>query len=345
VGPLAAALALTLAASSPSVGVLPVANGEDVTRKEARGIDAILRQRLDAADFIEVLESIGEDDSAAFKCGRDPGCLSGLAETRGADMVATAILESAEEGFVLRLIVVEAGSERVLRDVREPVSGNAEDISNWIDRALRKAFAPDALAGGLVIRGDPEGARVLVDDAVAGTLPITEPIAGIVEGTHRLRVELEGYTTLERRFDVLYGEVTQLEVMLTPEDVGAREEAPPLDMVGVVLPISLASLGVGFVAGGAGFGVLSMFDAQEVERRAAAQLLVFPRDEEVIRRGEGFALVANVLYGVGGLLVLSGAGVAVAKAALAEPPPRESVVAPPVEGAPEADELRPGALE
>jgi hypothetical protein len=340
------ALALLFTAAPPAVAVLPLQAGEGVSKQQAMGVDALLRQRLEASDFLRPLAPTKKDAREAFRCGRDPGCLSGLAYARGADLLAAGFVDGTPEGFELTLVVVTAAEKTALRQVKEPVRGTAADMGEWLDRAIRRAFKPEALAGGLLVRGEPRGAKVFVNEELAGSLPFEEPLAGLVEGEHSVRVEHEGYTTLSRRIEVRFREVRVLNVTLASAR-SARLSADDDEEAGdglltTTLPAVLVGTGVALLAGGAVFGGLSLLEGREVERRAAAQQLVFPRDEGLFLRGGIFAWTANALYGLG-VVSLGGAGLAYVVGAMKAPAPaQQRLVAPPTEGAPRREELRPG---
>src|SRR5690606_871958 len=104
----------------------------------------------------------------------------------------------------------------------------------WLDRLLRRAFKPEALAGGIYVKGEPAGARVLIDGALAGELPFADALEGVVEGAHTVRVEHPGYVAYERRVDVAFREVTTVDVVLRAERrvPSARERAGLDDEVG-----------------------------------------------------------------------------------------------------------------
>lgn len=334
--------------ASLAVAALPLQAGEGVSAKGARGVDALFRERLEASDFLKVLPRQRQDTREASRCGVDPGCLSSLAYARGADLLAAGTVDESDEGYSVRLVVVEPKEERVLREVREQVMGTREDMAYWLDRLVRLAFQPEALAGGLLIVGAPEGARVFVDDAFAGTLPFEDVLEGVVEGEHRIKVEHPGYVPLTRRVDVRFREVTRVNVVLRaalPEHggVGVVEEPPPTGVLGgPVIPLSVAGVSAATLAGGVLFGTLALLDQLEVERRAELRLLILPRHQDLLARGEAFALTANVLYGLGAVGLVAAGGLFVADLVTRPSLDESPTFRGPAEGAPAVDEMRPG---
>ena len=65
--------------------------------------------------------------------------------------------------------------------------------------------------GTLSVNSDPSGARVLVDDVFVGTTPLRY---GTLPGTHRVRVEAEGYTPFETDLDIVAGETRGVQTTL-----------------------------------------------------------------------------------------------------------------------------------
>lgn len=349
----AAALGLLVALSGPpAVTVLPLTPAKGLSKKQAKGIDALLRERLDESDFIKPLPAQKQDRREAFRCGTDPGCLTRLAYARGADLLAAGVISETDEGFRVRLVVVEPGDKGVLRDVEEPVIGTRDDMRYWLDRLLRRAFKPEALAGGIYVVGEPAGARVLVDGAVAGTLPFEDALEGVVEGEHTLDIEHPGYVSMKRRVDVRFREVTRVEVILRAErpTPGATEvrTVEPLStgvLGGPWAGIGTGAVGVLALAGGATFGTLALLDQLEVEQRAQQQQLFLPRDEGLLSRGDAFAWTANGLYALSALALAGGAALFVTDLVTVPPATEDRSFAAPTQGAPEADEMRPRLLE
>lgn len=340
-------LGMLLSVSTPpAVMMLPLTKEAGVSEKQARGIDALLHEQLDSSRFLKVLPPQRQDTRQAFRCGHDAGCLSRLAYARGADLIAAGSIAPTDEGYRVRLYVVESATGTLLREVEEPVIGTRDDMKGWLDRLYRRAFAPEALAGGLFLTGRPEGARVLLDGAYAGELPLPAVVEGLVEGEHEIVVEHPGYQSLRRRFDIRFREVTSLEVTLVQTPAGrptATAETAAFDVSGGPLLRALAFGGAGaaLVIGGV-FGGLAFLDQLDVERRAEAQQLVMPRDEALLARGETFAWLANVGYGAAAVLALG--GIVLVGIDLLEGNSSEELrsLEAPAAGAPRSDEMRPG---
>jgi len=87
----------------------------------------------------------------------------------------------------------------------------------------------------LMIRTNVSGARVLIDDRVAGQTPIAEPLF-VMPGAHSLRVLAPGKQELARSLTLAPGE--SLDLDLTLRDVTAPAPAPPGIETSGRLPLS-----------------------------------------------------------------------------------------------------------
>jgi len=289
-----------------SVAVLPLSAGEGMTLKEARGATVMLREELERSGLVTLKKARKDDDRAARDCivRGEPSaeCLGEAAFSRGVDLIAAGFARGHDDGFVIELVVVETRGRDVLRTVEEPVVGDTASIQRGLERAARRAFTPEALAGFLVVEGRPEGALVLLDGERVAKLPLDEPIGPVVEGEHQLEVRARGYDALKRPVDIVYRETTRVETILSRSRDAQLDEALARrenEKKGFEMPIAPAALlggGVALAVGGAVLGVFAMLDGLEVEARAASQQLVFPRDEFLYRRGQILAYSATGLY-------------------------------------------------
>ena len=90
------------------------------------------------------------------------------------------------------------------------------------------APAPQPQYGTLSVTSDPSGARVLVDDVFVGTTPLRY---GTLSGTHRVRVESEGYTPFETNLDIVAGETRGVQTTLQAQQP-TRQPAPSSGQAG-----------------------------------------------------------------------------------------------------------------
>ena len=73
------------------------------------------------------------------------------------------------------------------------------------------APTPATQFGTVSVTSDPSGARVFIDNVFVGTTPLQN---GTLSGTHRVRVEAEGYTPFETDIDVVGGETRGIQTTL-----------------------------------------------------------------------------------------------------------------------------------
>ena len=78
--------------------------------------------------------------------------------------------------------------------------------------------------GTVSVTSDPSGARVFIDDVFVGTTPLSY---GTLNGTHRVRVEAEGYTPFETNIEVVGGETRSVQTTLQ-----AAQPAQPTQQLG-----------------------------------------------------------------------------------------------------------------
>ena len=86
-----------------------------------------------------------------------------------------------------------------------------------------EAPAQTQQVGTITVTSDPVGARVLIDDLAVGTTPLRY---SVLSGTHRVRVEAEGYSTFETNLDVVAGETRGVQTTLQAEQPAQQPEQP-----------------------------------------------------------------------------------------------------------------------
>jgi hypothetical protein len=293
-----------------AVTVLPLAAGDTITSKQAAGLTARLRGAVSVvADegAIKLLPPTRDDDKVLRRCARDPACYADLAKVRGADVVLFGRVERGDGGLLVTLLDGQVPHGSVL------IVGNDAQDAAAFDRLARTVTAPNTLRGSLTIEGEA-GDTVTVDGQRRGTIGsdgffVAERLR---EGTHPVEVSRpEGrngalYDAFTRDVVITHRVTTPVKVTLLPKastatlgDDSAVAGPPVAAIVGVGTGSAIAVAGVVC-------GVLSLLDSLEVEQRAEAQQLVFPRDEELVARGRTLAVTSTILYATGA--VVAGAG-------------------------------------
>ena len=295
-----------------AVTLLPLVGARRVTAKQARGITAQVRSAVDVLvgeGVARLLPTTSADDGVLRKCAADAACFDDVARARGADRLARGVVAPGDGGLVVTLTLSPEA-----RVVTTTLDGSAGDAAR-LDRLVREAFAEDTLRGTLRVEGQ-QGDVVEVDGRRVGALTAegTVDVPRLREGTHALRVTRPdtkngtAYDPYAHDVVVRHAETTTAKALLLPrESTGALggEAASTTTGPPVAAVVSTVAGGV-MVAGAVTCGVFSLLDSNEVAKRANDQQLVFPRDEELVTRGTTLAIVADVLYGVGGLALAGG---------------------------------------
>jgi hypothetical protein len=292
---------VALAAGSgdgPGVALLPLAAGEGVSAKEAAGTTVLLRQALLDGGYVHVANERKDDEKVAKKCALIASCLADAAYARGVVLVGAGVVHADPGGTRIELVVIGPRDPDFVRVIDRTIA--ASDLLAGLDRLAREAFRPSALRGALDVNGRPEGARVLVDGVPKGTLPLAEPIADLEEGERVVEIVLPGYTTVKRPVKIVHRETTSIDVTMSVSE--ERTRAVSEDDGGSIVwlhsagPGALFAIGAAALAGGIVCGVLAYIDEVEIEKRAASQQLVLPKDRVLFQRGFAAAVAADVLY-------------------------------------------------
>lgn len=373
-----ASLTLPALAAVRAVVVLPL----EAVKTDAKVADGVATYIQDAADQIENVRTLGLTPRVrkmVQTCRRsDLACLARAADRRGADIALVGRLEAKAAGLSLRLQAIETRRGGALAVAEELLAGDEKAVRAGVRRAVVQLLAPSRFTGMMTVGCNVPRAVIFVDDRARGTTPLIAPITGLPVGLHRVRVEKNGYDPYEAEIGVAFESSTHVEAVLLrqantpPEPVAVPTAAAsaPADSGNAVWfwPWALAGTGGVALAGAIGCGIASYVGALEVERRAKAQVLLFPHDAEKVERGRLLALAATGLYLVGGALAAVGIGFGVwdlvandrlarpqpagearateddewdQQAQPVTPAPRAAPVVPPVEDVPAAEPERP----
>jgi hypothetical protein len=294
------------------VALMPLAAEGDVGAKELAGVDALVRAAVDEGAYVRLLPTRKDDAATSRTCRSDDACLRDAARARGVDFVASITLTGTDSGYLASVRVVSVDAAVDTREETLELDGAL--LARDADRLGRLAFKPDTLRGRLQVSGHPEGALVLVDGERIGKLPLATPIDNVLEGERKVEFRAKGYETIIRTVKVLHGETTDVNIVMSKaradleSPISAAENEPSVfsTLLGA-MPWVLLAGGVAFLVAGVASGVVAYMDQAEVERRAEAELLVFPRDALLVRRGLALAITANVFYALS-LVTLAGAG-------------------------------------
>jgi len=298
------ALTLLLSAADPTSALLLSLEPADTatTRSDAEGVAELIKEAMQDASFISALPDSKRDSKKAQKCEGDKECLLKIVKRRGADLVGIGEVSSTPTGYAVSIKILNVDQNRFVRTVEDTFDGEENDA----ERLMRKCFAPDKLFAHLDISGRPEGADVQVNGRRVGEIPLDKPIR-VLAGEHKIRFAKKGFVTQNKPVSVEFREVLEVEILLSAERGRGEnnDEGEPTS----ALAMSLGASSIVALAGGVGVGAWSLLTAQEVEKRAAAQQLVFPRDNDLIDRGVTTAWISSILSASG--IVLAGAAATV----------------------------------
>ena len=257
------------------------------------------------------------------KCGGETSCLCKIGKALGVKKLVTGVIGGLGDDYTFDLKLVDIRSCREERRINEALSGREDLLIGAIRRALYKLVAPELFVGSIGIDVPVEGARVLIDDQQVGVTPLAAPVGGLKPGTHKLQITKEGLSSFEDSIPVRFQVVTRVKVDLvrsTLLGLSYEEEkksgttpqpeiVKPLKKEGspVIRILAWSSLGLSAAAivGASLAGWRSNVAENEVENAANGGELTSGH-QDTINRGETYATLSNIGWGVaGGAAVLS----------------------------------------
>lgn len=175
-----------------------------------------------------------------------------------------------------------------------------QQIANLEERleAVRLAAQVVPTTGTLRLRSEREGARVLVDGSETGRTPIESDIA-LAPGTHRLRVELDGYVPFVADVTITAGTTTSSRVELVPAH---RYQSTHGDRIftwvawGLGVAALGASVGIGIYAADQQSHALNPYDPNALENARG----ISGWSDAALGAAIGFGVLGVILYFVEG---------------------------------------------
>jgi hypothetical protein len=314
------ALRLALAAGSLALLWSTSARAESVVLLAPRGDAAIASARTEAQRVLEAalrgqgVTVLSDPDAGAApgKAERAPcdtlDCAAALVEALDADLAAAVAVGSAGEppapSSVFVTLVDRSGARfpgRARVDGRD-----GDDLARAVKDALLDARALQLLGPGpwLRIRGEPEGAEVVLNGKLVGTVPYRAPVDA---GRHTLEVRSGGHRAHVQTVDVPPSAARQVDVDidLPPKVVDGHldaeepaEGAEPLaaEPAGtgrpIVGPLILGGLGVAVIATDIAL-VLSSGCQRSDSRGTCLEHRSIQKAPALIIGGVGFAAIAG----------------------------------------------------
>jgi phage shock protein PspC (stress-responsive transcriptional regulator) len=257
------------------------------------------------------------------KCGGETVCLCGIGKALGVGKLVTGVIGGLGDDYTFDLKLVDIRTCREERRINEALSGREDLLIGAIRRALYKLVTPELFVGSIGIDVPVEGARVIIDDRQVGVTPLAAPVGGLKPGSHKLQIVMAGLSAFEDSIPVRFQVVTRVKVDLVrstllglsyekekPEEVTPQPDiAKPLRKAGspVIRVLAWGSLGLSAAAivGASLAGWRSNVLENEVAAAAANNRLISGH-QDTINRGETYAMLSNLGWGVaGGAAVLS----------------------------------------
>ncbi len=226
-----------------------------------------------------VKTQLGGVEKRVLECVGNRTCVGNVATSLALDYLIVGTLGKLESTWMYNLYFIDAASGGERKRVHRRVKGGLEKLTRSLDRSLAELLKPRVKPGVLLVRGNPSGAKVHIDDQFAGTVPLRR--TGLKPGTLRVRVEADGYFPGLRSVTIRAGETTTLDLRLL--------KVPPRKATWK-LYLAWSSLGLSVVAGASAIatGVLSG------RRRGVTQAELLA---DLARRTR-LARVANAMIGV-----------------------------------------------
>ena len=318
-----AALAIALVAASgttpPVVALLPL-RPLGAPADVVHALEVTLRNEL--AHLPEARLLPDKDVAEALKrepdCEARIACACAAASHAGARQLIVGTTSQLGDSFMIDLKLLDAKTGQELRRATHPVSGSQDALIEMVREAAVQLLAPSRFVGKLRVQvPGGSGALLFVDGKPLGTLPLSEPLDGLVPGQHVVRVkdkEQETSTFVEVKF----GRTTDAHIELGAAQVIAVPAAAmptlaeaPLPKPAWVRPAAIGMLGAGVASAviGLAFQARANSTASNLNALAASNKLqrkdaqLYGDVDQNTNMAHGFYIAAAVLAATGGGLL------------------------------------------
>lgn len=180
-------------------------------------------------------------------CDRQ-SCYDRVRANSGATHLVRTTVVAKNRDFILKIDLIDAKSGEVVLSADETceICGSTELVTLLDSQGALLQTRLSAMGSGpavLVLDTKPSGALVFVDGEVVGTTPLERPV---LEGSHKIRVSLNGYVAEERELTLVNGarEELRLDLQRTPGNPKSRA----LGAAGLAGGLLLIGAGVGLTA-------------------------------------------------------------------------------------------------
>ena len=234
----------------PRLAVLPLRvegtiDGETRERWTAGLRDGLLRGQAQLVDPAQVTPYVEGN------CDRQ-SCYDRVRANSGATHILRTTVVAKNRDFILKLDLIDAKTGEVVLSEGETceICGSTELVTLLDSQGALLQTRLAAMGSGpavLVLDTKPSGALVFIDGEVVGTTPLERPV---LEGSHKIRVSLNGYVAEERELTLVNGAREQLELSLQRTPGNPKSRA-----------LGAAGLAGGLVMLGAGIALVALDDS------------------------------------------------------------------------------------
>ncbi|HEY6908366.1 MAG TPA: hypothetical protein VI356_03285 [Myxococcales bacterium] len=304
----ALAAAVLATAPPPVVALLPL-HPLGAPPDMVKALEVTLRNELSQLGEAR----LAKESEVAAALRREPGCAARIscsaaaALHAGARQLIVGTTSQLGDSFMIDLKLLDAKSGQELRRATLPVSGSESALVETMREAAVKLLAPSRFVGSLRVEvPGAGGAALFIDGRPAGTLPLSQPLSGLVPGQHVVRVK-DKQSETSSFVEVRFGRTTEARLELGAAPVVAVPAAALPVAVALeaprkpawVRPAAIAALGAGVASAVVGIALQARADstASDPTRRAIAGA---DGDANLAR---GFYVAAAVLAAAGGGLL------------------------------------------
>jgi hypothetical protein len=217
-------------------------------------LERVLGQQMPSRAAVE---QVAASNKKLAGCTADPACLAPLAKLLKSTRIIAGNVGGLSDNYVVNLKLVDAEGKE-LRRVTATLHGRPDELIEEIRVAAFRLVAPEKMTGAIAVLSDVPGAVVNLDGLDVGLTPLAAPLSKVLEGTHKVKVTREGFSTFEEDVPVRFEKTTQVVVRQSATSEKARRamrragQTPFYSKWWFWTAVSVAAVGVGI---GIGFGI------------------------------------------------------------------------------------------
>lgn len=282
--------------AGPRIAVLLLAAGDapaDLSANLTEVLVAVIASQEQARIIgsEEFLTMLAREGNEALSCLESIPCLGRVAVQLNVQQVIAGSVGLRPGGYAFHLTRTDVTTGRVEGRVFREVEGEVGALIAAIRESALRLLEETVEPGSLRLECEVEGAAVHLDDEFIGNAPINR--GDVTPGTHTLRVEADEHRTWRGEVEISPGLRSLVQVALEPQPRGTPVNRGVATGAWLLVGLGLASLGTA--------GALGMASQQELPDDITR---VEALDELTLR--DDYALSANILFALGGSLLVAG---------------------------------------